>query len=124
MGRICPARRSWLFYPVTSPPGPFRRHRLACSCSAAITGPMCSVASASPPAHSPGAGGPQSVDLDRDPDLARVAPGKAWRRGMRCRQPLKPLLDPVGIESHPAKAGRQPEASLAWLTEGDPGCEA
>ncbi len=33
------------------------------------------------------------------------------------------VMQSSGLESHPAKVGHQPEASLAWC-EGDLGCEA
>ena len=51
--------------------------------------------------------------------------GQARSRGTRCRDVIFETLfaTPVGIQSHPAKVGRQPEPSDAWAW-GDPGREA
>ena len=52
-------------------------------------------------------------------------PGEARSRGTRCHDVIFETLirNPVGIQSHPAKVGRQPEPSDAWAW-GDPGREA
>jgi hypothetical protein len=44
-----------------------------------------------------------------------IAPGQAQERGMRCNGYFSETCrsNPVGSQSHPAKPGQQPEASLA-----------
>ena len=52
-----------------------------------------------------------------------VAPGEAWGGGMRCSELRNPLSIPAGSQSRPAKAGHQPEPSVAWRS-GNRRCEA
>ena len=61
----------------------------------------------------------------RHDSCTNACAGKARSRGTRCRDVIFETLfgNPVGIQSHPAKVGRQPEPSDAWAW-GDPGREA
>jgi hypothetical protein len=54
---------------------------------------------------------------------AESAPGKAWARRMPCEDMTETLQRNPAGESRPAKAGDQPEPSVAWFG-GNPDCEA
>jgi hypothetical protein len=54
---------------------------------------------------------------------AEGAPGKAWVRRMPCESVTETLRRNPAGQSRPAKAGNQPEPSVAWCG-GNPGCEA
>ena len=54
---------------------------------------------------------------------AESAPGKAWVRRTPCENVTETLLRNPAGQSRPAKAGDQPEPSVAWYG-GNPGCEA
>jgi hypothetical protein len=52
------------------------------------------------------------------------APGEAWERRTSCKSITETSRrDPAGVKTCPAKAGHQPEPSVAWL-RGNPHCEA
>ncbi len=54
---------------------------------------------------------------------AESAPGKAWARRMTCRTMIETLRRNPAGQARPAKAGNQPEPSVAWFG-GNPDCEA
>ncbi len=54
---------------------------------------------------------------------AEGAPGKAWARRMTCRTMIETLRRNPAGQARPAKAGNQPEPSVAWFG-GNPDCEA
>ncbi len=60
----------------------------------------------------------ESVDVS-----AESAPGKAWARRMTCRTMIETLRRNPAGQARPAKAGNQPEPSVAWFG-GNPDCEA